>query len=154
MPNPHQFKLSLNWELKEKPANRSVRYYKKSHQISISGKELLNVSAAKIFKGDPLLFNPEDLLLASITSCHMMSYLYCCDMNQIEVISYTDHSEASLKVNEDGSGKIEKVILKPVVVINDKSKLELANYLHTEANKLCFIANSCNFEIEHYPISS
>ena len=146
----HLFKVALNWIKKESKMDSSTRIYTKSHHISIEGKPDLEVSAAKAFKGDPNLYNPEDLLLSSLTSCHMMSYLYCCMQYKIEVISYQDHSEATLQVNPDGSGKIVKVDLFPEIIISDSSQIELAISLHKKANELCFIANSCNFPVYHH----
>lgn len=143
MKSTHHFKVQLDWE---KTENRKTF---KNHQIKIEGKPILDVSAAKSFKGDETLYNPEDLLLSSLTSCHMMSYLYCCALEGINVISYNDQSEAILEVNENGSGRITKVLLKPEVVIAEKEKINIAKELHHKANNLCFIANSCNFEVEH-----
>ncbi|MCA4777860.1 OsmC family protein [Empedobacter stercoris] len=145
----HIFKTTLNWIKKEPISDSSERFYTKSHHISNEGKPNLEISAAKAFKGDPNLYNPEDLLLSSLTSCHMMSYLYCCAQHKIEVISYTDHSEATLVVNADGSGKIIVVNLFPEVIIADETQIELALSLHKKANELCFIANSCNFPVYH-----
>jgi organic hydroperoxide reductase OsmC/OhrA len=125
--------------------------YSKSHSISIAGKPVIHVSAAKAFKGDPALYNPEDLLLSSVVSCHMMSYLYVCSQNGIEVLSYTDEAEATLKVLEDGSGRFIAIKLNPKVCISNKEKTEEALSLHKKANELCFIANSCNFPILHFP---
>ena len=146
----HLFKVALNWMKKDNISSSLSRIYTKSHHISIEGKPDLEVSAAKAFKGDPNLYNPEDLLLSSLTSCHMMSYLYCCMQYKIEVISYQDHSEATLQVNPDGSGKIVKVDLFPEIIISDSSQIELALSLHKKANELCFIANSCNFPVYHH----
>ncbi|MDM1369621.1 OsmC family protein [Myroides marinus] len=146
----HLFKAALNWKATDKLEESNKKVYAKSHTIKIEGKDILSISAAKAFKGDPTLLNPEDLLLSALTSCHMMSYLYVCQQNNIEVLAYEDHSEATLVLNDDGSGRITKVVLNPVVHIRDESKRELALLLHTQANKLCFIANSCNFEIEHH----
>jgi organic hydroperoxide reductase OsmC/OhrA len=77
--------------------------------------------AAKAFKGDPTLYNPEDMLLSSVVSCHMMSYLYVCEQNGIEA-SYTDSAEATLQVLENGSGRFIEVRLYPKVVIRQKKK--------------------------------
>lgn len=148
----HFFKASLCWISREKSSPLEPKLYSKSHTISIEGKPDLPISAAKAFKGDPSLHNPEDLLLSSLVSCHMMSYLYCCTKNNIEVIKYSDQAEATLQVNEDGSGRIVNVVLNPVITIKDSSKSELAISLHHKANQLCFIANSCNFPVEHHPI--
>ena len=147
----HYFKASLQWNLKSEADFKSKKIYTKNHTISFEGKESISVSAAKVFKGDPTLVNPEDLLLSSVTSCHMMSYLYVCQQNNIEILSYQDHSEAILEVNSDGSGKITKIILNPTIKIKDESKIDLAISLHKKANQLCFIANSCNFPILHHP---
>lgn len=146
----HLFKAKLNWASVPKETVYSSKTYLKSHQISIEGKEILNISAAKAFKGDPSLYNPEDLLLSSLVSCHMMSYLYVCSQNGIDVVSYQDNAEATLEVLENGSGRFVEVRLYPKVVIRQQEKIAEALSLHTKANELCFIANSCNFKIVHF----
>ena len=143
------FKVELNWTSNKKQEDSTKRIYSKSHQIKIEGKPVLNVSAAKAFKGDPELYNPEDLLLSSLVSCHMMSYLYVCSQNGIEVLEYSDNAEATLEVFEDGSGRFVAVRLYPKVKISNPDKIELAIELHIKANQLCFIANSCNFPVLH-----
>lgn len=140
----HLFKAKLDW-------NSTSKKYSKTHQIAIEGKEILNVSAAKAFKGDPALLNPEDLLLSAVVSCHMMSYLYVCAQNGIEVISYQDNAEADLEVSHNGSGRFTEIRLYPKVIIKQNEKINEALNLHLKANELCFIANSCNFPIFHFP---
>jgi organic hydroperoxide reductase OsmC/OhrA len=143
------FKVKLSWLLKEESTFATAKKYTKSHSIAIEGKELLHVSAAKAFKGDPSLYNPEDLLLSSVVSCHMMSYLYVCQQNGIEILSYQDNAEATLEVLDNGGGRFIEVRLFPQVIIRNKDQMTEALQLHQEANKLCFIANSCNFPILH-----
>ena len=145
----HLFKAVLNWTSNKKQEDSTKRFYSKSHQIKIEGKPVLDISAAKAFKGDPELYNPEDLLLSSLVSCHMMSYLYLCSQNGIEVLEYSDNAEATLEVSPDGSGRIREVRLNPKVKISNQDKIDLAIELHTKANQLCFIANSCNFPVLH-----
>ncbi|MFV8341953.1 OsmC family protein [Flavobacterium sp. XS2P39] len=142
------FTAKLDWLFSKKGG----RTYAKSHTITIDGKAVLNVSAAKAFKGDPALYNPEDLLLSSVVSCHMMSYLYVCKQNDIDVVSYTDEAQATLEVMDDGSGRFIGIKLNPRVRISNKEKIAEALSLHKKANQLCFIANSCNFPIVHFPI--
>lgn len=146
----HLFKAKLDWFSKEKGIDATVKLYNKSHSISMDGKAILDVSAAKAFKGNPQLYNPEDLLLSSIVSCHMMSYLYVCEQHGIKVLSYTDEAEATLEVSDDGSGRFIEVMLHPQVMISQRDKIALALSLHKKANELCFIANSCNFPIVHF----
>ena len=146
----HLFKAKLNWDSIPKEKISDSKRYTKTHQIAIDGKEILNVSAAKAFKGDPGLYNPEDLLLTSVVSCHMMSYLYVCSQNDITVVSYQDNSEGTLEVLENGSGRFVEIRLNPNVIIKEKEKTAQALSLHTKANELCFIANPCNFPIVHF----
>ncbi|MBF4506385.1 OsmC family protein [Flavobacterium sp. JLP] len=145
----HLFKAALNWTSNKKEQDLSLKVYSKSHQVKIEGKPILNVSAAKAFKGDPELYNPEDLLLSSLVSCHMMSYLYVCSQNGIEVLEYSDSAEATLEVFADGSGRFVEVKLYPKVKISNSDQIKLALELHQKANQLCFIANSCNFPVLH-----
>jgi organic hydroperoxide reductase OsmC/OhrA len=143
----HLFQAAVMWTSNQE--NSTKRFYSKSHQILIEGKPVLHVSAAKAFKGDPELYNPEDLLLSSLVSCHMMSYLYVCSQNGIEVLEYSDNAEATLEVSPDGSGRFIEVKLNPKVTIANPDKIQMALDLHQKANQLCFIANSCNFPVLH-----
>jgi len=149
MTSKHLFKAAINWSSNQNQEQSGRKFYSKSHQIKIEGKRTLDVSAAKAFKGDPELYNPEDLLLSSLVSCHMMSYLYVCSQNGIEVVDYSDNAEAILEVAPDGSGRFTEVRLNPKVKIANPDKIQEALELHTKANKLCFIANSCNFPVVH-----
>ncbi len=141
----HTFNAELQWSAD------TINRVAKTHRISIQGKQDLKVSAAKAFKGDADLLNPEDLLLSSLMSCHMMSYLYVCGQHKINVLSYHDNANALLETYPDGSGKIIEIHLNPHVIISDASQVDLALSLHEEANRLCFIANSCNFQVYHQP---
>lgn len=148
----HRFEAKLHWEKLNDSEKGAVRQKFKNHKIHIEGKETLNISAAKQFKGDPNLVNPEDLLLSSLMSCHMMSYLYVCSKHDVEVNEYQDEGEAILELNNDGSGRIIKAVLKPRVKVGKVEHEILAYQLHEEARKLCFIANSCNFQVDYLPV--
>lgn len=148
----HIFKAKLDWIFTKKEVESTLKTFSKSHTITIDGKDVIKVSAAKAFKGDPSLYNPEDLMLSSVVSCHMMSYVYVCEQNGIEIVSYSDAAEATLEVLANGSGRFIGIKLNPKVIIKNKEKINEALNLHKKANQLCFIANSCNFPIEHFPI--
>ena len=145
MSSHHTFKAKLNWRLNLESSGR----ISKNHQVNISGKPSLEVSVDKAFKGDASLHNPEDLLLSALTSCHMMSYLYVCGQNQIEVLTYSDNSVGYLEVEGSGKGGFTSVELNPIVTNKNEQKLALAKELHAKSNELCFIANSCNLPIHH-----
>lgn len=147
----HHYNLRLKWTGNKGTGTSNYRAYDRSHTISIDNKIEIRGSADPVFHGDKTLHNPEDLLLASLSACHMMSYLHVCVKNGIIVTEYTDNATGIMKVNSDGSGQFVEVTLHLLVKIMDESQIAKANELHQEANKLCFIANSVNFPVKHQP---
>lgn len=145
----HNYKLTLKWTGNKGTGTSSYRAYDRNHDILIDNKTIIKGSADPAFHGDKTAHNPEDLLLASLSACHMMSYLHVCVKNGIVVTNYIDNATGIMKVNNDGSGHFIEVTLNPIVTITDKKLLAKANELHEGANKLCFIANSVNFPVKH-----
>ena len=141
-----EFKVQARWSAKDA---LDVSVNGKTHQVFIDDKPPLTISAAKAFKGDATKYNPEDLLLSALSSCHMMSYFYVCQQNGIDLIDYTDTAVGLLELKPDGSGAFTSVTLHPVITISQEHLKDKAISLHKEANRLCFIANSCNFPITH-----
>ncbi|WP_438962379.1 OsmC family protein [Nonlabens sp.] len=135
------FKVSTKWQ-------QGQFENAKTHISTINGKNDLLVSAAREFKGEPHNYNPEDLLLSALSSCHMMSYFYVCQQNGVEIERYIDNTTGILELKSDSSGAFQKVTLNPIVFLKDTSKNELALSLHKKAHELCFIANSVSFPIE------
>lgn len=148
MKNTHLYTLQLNWTGEaSKDSHQNDRLF----QVDIAGKESFMGSADKPFFGDPSKYNPEDLLMAALSSCHMMSFLYLCRKHEIQVERYTDNPEGRLQLYPDGSGKFVEVRLRPIVKLRDAGQNTEAHALHSKAGKLCFIANSCNFPILYEP---
>lgn len=145
----HNYKLTLKWTGNKGTGTSSYRAYDRNHDILIDNKTIIKGSSDPTFHGDKTAHNPEDLLLASLSACHMMSYLHVCVKNGIVVTNYIDNATGIMKVNNDGSGHFTEVTLNPIVTISDEKLLAKANELHKEANKLCFIANSVNFPVKH-----
>ena len=112
--------------------------------------ELLG-SADRTFHGDRERWNPEQLLLASLAQCHMLSYLHVCAGAGVVVTQYVDRPTGSMMTEADGSGRFTEVVLHPEIVVADKSMIEAAKEAHHRANELCFIANSVNFLVRHEP---
>ena len=143
----HAYKLTLEWTGNSGTGTDHYRSYKRDHTIRIANKPDLLGSSDPTFRGDPSRHNPEDLLLAALSACHMMSYLHVCVMNGIVVTAYTDNATGSMETADDGSGHFTQVVLHPEVVVSDASMIDKANELHHKAHELCFIANSVNFPV-------
>jgi organic hydroperoxide reductase OsmC/OhrA len=149
MHGEHNYSANLRWEGEETEGTASYEGYTRGYRVSIEEKPDLLGTADPSFRGDASRHNPEDLLLASISACHMLSYLALCARRGILVLSYRDGATGRMLVDREGGGRFEEVILRPVVTIRGAEKLELARELHERAHKLCFIASSCNFPIRH-----
>ncbi len=148
----HQYSIKVEWTGNKGSGTFDYRAYSRDHIISNPEKETqINGSSDSAFYGDSARYNPEDLLIASLSSCHMLWYLHLCVNHEIIVIDYIDQAEGVLQENKDGSGQFKEVTLKPTVTISNKKNNDLAIKLHEKANEMCFIANSCNFEIKYQP---
>ena len=147
----HYYKADIKWTGNSGKGTSNYTRYERSHTISVNGKAIINGSSDPSFRGDKTMYNPEELLVASVSTCHMLWYLHLCSDAGIVVIDYADNATGTVQETEDGGGHFTEVTLHPMVMVSDKSMIEKANELHDEANKLCFIANSCNFPVHHKP---
>jgi len=151
MAKTHEYQTNLVWTGNKGSGTMDYRSYDRSYVISIEHKNDIHGSSDSAFMGDKTKHNPEDLLVSSLSSCHMLWYLHLCSQNDIIVLDYKDNAVGKMTENADGSGYFTEVILNPVVTITDEGAVSKANALHEQANKMCFIANSCNFPIRHEP---
>ncbi|WP_263377331.1 OsmC family protein [Granulicella paludicola] len=143
----HQYNTSIEWTGNRGKGTSGYRLYERSYDLGSGGKPMLQGSADATFRGDASKWNPEDMLLAALSSCHMLSYLHCCADAGISVISYTDAAGGTMELASDGSGHFTQVVLHPQVTITRASSIALAQELHHKAHELCFIANSVNFPV-------
>ncbi|MBT31408.1 MAG: peroxiredoxin [Thalassobius sp.] len=148
----HHYNLTVAWTGNKGEGTQNYRTYERSHTVFIENKADILCSSDPSFRGDKTKHNPEELFLASLSGCHMLWFLHLCSVAGITVVEYTDQAIGTMIENSNGSGYFEEVTLKPKVVITDITMIEKANALHHEANKYCFIANSCNFPVKHEPI--
>jgi organic hydroperoxide reductase OsmC/OhrA len=145
----HHFKTTINWTGNKGKGTVDYRSYDRDHQISIDGKPPIAGSAEAAFRGDKSKYTPEDLLVSSLSACHMLWYLHLCAVNGVIVAAYVDHAVGLMEENKDGTGQFTEVILNPEVTVAHLQMVEKANSLHADANKMCFIARSVNFPVRH-----
>ena len=115
------------------------------------GKPEIALTADAAFRGDAGVHNPEELLVAALSSCHMLSYLALCALRGIVVNSYRDKAFGTMVTDSSGGGRFTEVTLHPHVTVANVNDLVVATELHVKAGKLCFIANSVNFPVRHEP---
>ena len=147
----HQYCVAVNWTGDTGVGTLRADRYERSHTISVSGKPDLLGSSDTVFRGDATKYNPEDLLVASLSVCHMLWYLHLCADAGVVVRSYVDRAEGVMVEIPGGGGHFTQVKLRPVIGLEDISKSDLAASLHHAAHKKCFIANSVNFPVTQEP---
>ncbi|HRP00491.1 MAG TPA: OsmC family protein, partial [Flavobacteriales bacterium] len=113
--NAHRYALTLDWTGNRGAGTSTYEGYSREHVVRISGKPDLVGSADPMFRGDPTLHNPEDLLLAALSQCHLLTYLALCARARINVLSYRDRAEGTLMLTKDGGGQFTEVVLRPEV---------------------------------------
>jgi organic hydroperoxide reductase OsmC/OhrA len=149
MAKQHIYETNLSWIGNKGSGTMDYRSYDRDFVVEIDGKKPIHGSSDSIFLGDKSMYNPEDLMLSSVSSCHMLWYLHLCSKNGIVVIEYKDRAKGTMTENPDGSGKFTEILLRPEVVISRPEDISWANSLHEEANRMCFIASSLNFPVKH-----
>ena len=147
MSKKHQYTITTKWTGNLGTGTKDYKNYSRNHEIMAIGKPTIPGSSDPSFRGDASRYNPEDLFVSTLASCHMLWYLHLCSVNHVTVISYEDKTEGTMIETENGSGQFESVTLYPAITIVEKDKIDLATSLHQEAHKFCFIANSVNFPV-------
>jgi organic hydroperoxide reductase OsmC/OhrA len=149
----HQYKTKTQWVGNLGTGTSDYKTYSRNHDILVEGKNDLRCSSDPSFRGDKTRHNPEELLVASISGCHMLWYLHVCAVNGVTVLEYIDEAFGEMEENKDGSGQFVHITLRPRVTVSDESMIAKANELHHEANKMCFIARSVKFPVHHKPVA-
>ncbi|SHL03783.1 OsmC family protein [Actinacidiphila paucisporea] len=149
--NTHTYRTGLRWTGNLGSGTSTYRAYERAHEVSAPGVPVLLGSSDPAFRGDASRWNPELLLLAALSECHMLAYLHLCAVNGVTVTAYTDQAAGTMTQTPDGGGHFTDALLSPVVEVADEATVEKATALHADAHRLCFIASSVNFPVRHAP---
>jgi len=146
----HRYETTVSWTGDLGSGTSSYRAYSRNHEISAAGKPGIAGSLDPAFRGDAARWNPEELLVAALSSCHMLSYLHLCAVSGISVTAYEDGPAGQMRETEEGGGAFTAVVLRPRVTISGGDPA-LARALHEKAHRLCFIASSVGFPVTCEP---
>lgn len=151
MEKTHAYKTNIVWTGNKGKGTSDYKAYDRNFILKINNKPDILCSSDIPFLGDGTRHNPEDMLLSALSSCHMLWYLHLCADKGITVTAYEDNATGTMIQKPIGGGNFIEATLHPIITITDAAHIELATALHTDANKNCFIANSCNFPVHHKP---
>ena len=147
----HAYTVTVTWSGNSGTGTSSYRGYERAHTVHAAGKPPVPCSSDPAFRGDRARYNPEELLVASLSSCHMLWYLHLASVAGIVVQAYEDIAEGVM-TEQRGGGAFTEVVLAPEITLAPGTDLQQARALHAEAHAKCFIANSVNFPVRHEPV--
>ncbi len=145
----HSYEVSVRWTGDRGTGTSGPRDFGRDHVVSATGHPDVPGSADPTFRGDRDRWNPEEMVVAALAQCHMLSYLHVAVTQGFTVVDYRDTATASLRLNRDGSGELTEATLHPVVTILEADRVADAEAAHATANALCFIARSVAFPVHH-----
>lgn len=147
----HTYEVRVDWTGNDGAGTKTYKGYRRDHTIACEGKPQIQGSSDPSFRGDQSRYNPEELLVASLSSCHMLWYLHLCSVNHVTVLDYSDAASGVLEEGDNGSGEFVRVVLRPTVKVSAGDDRAKALALHSETHRLCFIARSVRFPVDIAP---
>lgn len=154
MTDLHEYRVTITWTGNLGSGTSGYKHYSRDFALEAEGKAAIAGTADTVFHGSPGRWNPEEMLVAALSSCHKLSYLHLCAVNGVVVTAYVDHAEGFMRFEAaTGAGRFERVVLRPEVTIAAGSDAAKARELHEKAHELCFIANSVNFPVQCEPVT-
>lgn len=153
----HYYSAELKWTGNTGSGTSNYTAYDRTFVIETGDIKVQPIlgSADPTFRGDAKRYNPEEMLLHSVSSCHMLWYLHLCADNGVVVLSYTDKPSGEMTEEmSSGVGQFTGILLKPIIRIENEQQLKKAHELHAKAHQMCFVANSLNFPIKIQPTIS
>jgi organic hydroperoxide reductase OsmC/OhrA len=145
------YSVDVKWTGNNGTGTSRYDAYGRNHIIQGKDKPAIMGSAEELFRGDESRYNPEELLVSALSTCHMLWYLHLCADAGVIVLSYKDSPVGKMFIPDTGSGHFTEVTLNPIVRVAEESMISPAMELHEAARNRCFIANSVNFKVNHLP---
>ena len=149
----HAYAITTTWTGNRGEGTASYRAYGRDHDLDATGRPTLAASSDPAFRGEADRWNPELLLVAAMSDCHLLAYLHLCAVNGVVVTAYRDEAIGTME-EVGGGGRFTEVVLHPIVTVADDSMIERANALHHDAHASCFIASSVNFPVRTEPTAT
>lgn len=142
-----EHKITLEW--KRETESFTYDTYNRDHVWVFEGGSRLAASATQAYRGNPALANPEEAFVASLSSCHMLTFLVVAAKRKFIVDRYSDQAVGVLEKNAQGKLAVTRVRLHPAVTFSGPvtPTAEQLTALHEDAHKGCFIANSVTTDV-------
>jgi organic hydroperoxide reductase OsmC/OhrA len=151
MSRVHHYDVETRWTGSRGRGTTGYRDCDRTHVVRAAGRPDIAGSADPSFRGEADRWNPEQLLVAALSQCHMLWFLHLAATAGVVVTDYADAASGTMQEEPDGGGRFTEVVLRPQVTVADPSMLDAVDDVHERAAKLCFIARSVAFGVRHEP---
>lgn len=143
----HDYTARVAWTGNTGQGTLDYHGYLRTWDIKTEGKSVVHCSNDPLLGGDAGLHNPEDLLIASVSSCHMLWYLHLASTAGVVVVAYEDNPVGTGELGSDGAGRFVSVTLRPTITLAPGMDRARADAVHGQIHRYCFIARSLNFPV-------
>lgn len=155
MKDLHEYAVTVTWTGNKRAGTTGYGEYSRAFELEAEGKHAIAGSSDPAFRGDEGRWNPEQLLIGSLSACHKLWFLHLAAVAGVVVTGYVDHAEGHMRTTPGAeTGRFELVTLRPRVTIKAASDASGIAALHADAHRRCFIANSVNFPIRCEPVTT
>lgn len=151
LPHDHHYDVQVRWTGNRGTGTSAYAAYGRDHEVTTDGRPPIAGSADVVFRGDADRWNPEQLLVAALSQCHLLAYLHECVKAGVVVTAYEDAAAGTMQTDAEGGGHFTEVTLHPAVTVAEGGMVDRAQALHDVAHHHCFVAASMNFPVRHEP---
>ena len=150
----HEYAVTVTWTGNKGTGTTGYKDYSRAFELEAEGKHGIAGSSDPAFRGDDGRWNPEQLLVGSLSACHKLWFLHLAAIAGVVVTEYVDHAQGTMRTTPGAeTGHFEQVTLRPKVTVTRTSDATLLAALHEDAHRRCFIANSVNFPVRCEPVT-
>ena len=142
-----EFRAILDWT--RSTPSFEYKDYNRSHQVSFQNGIVIPASSAVEYLGTADRLNPEEMLLAALSSCHMLTFLAIASRSRLVIDSYQDHAHGVLSSRDDGKMWVSHVTLAPRLrwAAGSEPDPKRVKEMHEKSHRNCFIANSVKTQV-------
>lgn len=153
------YSVDLVWTGARGQGTTSYTAYGRDHEVRAGDRPVLLGTSDPHFRGSSDRWSPEDLLVTSLSQCHMLWLLHLAARDGVVVLGYADQPTGTLRVEAAGQGRFTEVVLHPRVTVATGATLpdglavtdDVLARIHEEAHQHCFVARSVNFPVRLQP---
>jgi organic hydroperoxide reductase OsmC/OhrA len=152
MERTHRYETTVRWTGNLGEGTATYRGYSRNHEIHAEHKSAsIAGSSDPLFRGDRTRYNPEELVVAAASACHMLWVLHLCADAGLVVTAYEDNPVGEQMEHADGSGEFNRITLRPKIELTDPSRAAELGKIHERVHALCAVARTLRCEVRVAP---